>query len=87
VRDSPEECVNLVVLLQRVPQRVRAIDVIAVATTEPFSRDVSAGLEIVDDLHRRSLGDPNELGEVTDANIGGRSDNQQDMRVVGEEGP
>lgn len=85
--DRSEERVDLVVLLERMSQRVRPIDVVAVAAAESLSGDVSAGFQIVDDLHRRSFGDTHEQCEVADPDVGRRRDGKQHVGVVGEERP
>ncbi len=82
-----QECVDLMMLLERMSERMPAIDVIEVATAASLTGDVTVLLQVDDDLHRGALGDADELRKITDAHVGCLGDREQDVRVVGEEGP
>jgi len=76
-----------VVLLERVAQRVVEVDAITVPSALSLPADVAVLLEVADDLHRRALGDADELRDVAEPEVGCAGDREQHVGVVGEEGP
>ncbi len=87
VRDRVEKSANVMMFFQRVTERVAVLNVVAVAAAFAFTGDVAAIFEVVDYLHGGSFCHPDELGEVSDAQVGCLCDRQEHVRVVGEEGP
>jgi hypothetical protein len=82
-----EELTDLVMYLCRVPQRLRRIDPVVVAPALADDLEVAGRLEFGDDALDRSFGDADALGNVPYAEVWLGGDREQDMSVVGEEGP
>lgn len=60
-----------------------------VVITPPFANalEIALGLEVGEDALHGALGDPDELGDVTNACRRVGRDTDQDVGVVGEKGP
>src|SRR5512139_2522956 len=69
------------------PEAAGAYDGVAVATADPLLDDVPRLLELPDDLLDGALGYADPLGDVPEPGVGGRGEADEDVSVVGQEGP
>lgn len=83
----PQQLTDLIVRLGDVPHPHFAVQVVAVAAADLRAIDVSGLDEVGDDSLRRSLGDPDGRGDVSDSRFPVASDAEQYLGVVGEERP
>ena len=74
-------------LLHGVAQRTIRIDLIVVAAPDPGSLHIALLHEVRNDRLGGTLGDPDPHGDVTAANAVVNRDADEDVTVVGEEGP
>lgn len=72
---------------ERVAEWQIGIDVVAVASSDAFSGEVAAALELVDDLLHSADRDADGVGEVSLAQLGIAIDGDEHMAIVGEERP
>jgi len=63
------------------------VDHVAVAAAIPFPVDVASRDQVSQDALRRSEGDANRVGDVSQAHVGVAGDAEQHLRVVGDELP
>ena len=63
------------------------LDLVAVPPPVARAREVARVLELDDDALHGALGDPYLLGDVPDPAIRIPGDAQEDVRVIGQEGP
>ena len=74
------------VTLNRQPERYVGSHVVPVAPPVPLALDVPGPGEVGDDALGRPLGDPQEAGDVADADAAVVGDQEQRLAVVREEG-
>ena len=72
---------------ERVPEPHLPTHGVAVASTFPVSSDDLGVLEVSDDLLDSALGDPHMGGDVLEQHVGIIRQADEDVSVVGEEGP
>ncbi len=78
--DGVEELADLVVRLARVAEGPGRIQDVVVAAPDLLAPDVAGVLEVGDDADRGALGDPDDVGDVTQTQGGLGGDRQQDVR-------
>ena len=63
------------------------VQLVAIAAALPLARDQPLGLEVGQDLLDRALGDADALGDLAQPQLGLGRQGDQDVGVVGQEGP
>jgi hypothetical protein len=72
---------------QWMPEMQVRVNFVGVASADPVLGEVAGGLEFGDDLLRRAFGDADLVGDIPQPEIEVLGEEQQDVAVVGEEGP
>jgi hypothetical protein len=85
--EEPDQLADGVVAVLGVPQRQVFVHLVMVSAPVADLRQVAGFHQVVDDLCRRSLGDPNDLGDVSEANGWVAGDRLEHVRVVRDEAP
>lgn len=87
VAECLEQRADLQTELGRVSHRVLLVDGVAVAAPDALGLHVAGFDELGEDALGRAFGDADALGHVTEPDLGVLGDAQEDLGVVGEEGP
>lgn len=82
-----EELSDRVMRFERMAEPKLRLDAIGVAASLLFDDEIAGFNELPDDLLNHPLCDPDHQGDFSQANLGVTVDAQQDVGVVGEEGP
>lgn len=82
-----EELTDLMVLFGRVAERLFGVDAVVVAAAFAARLDVAGFHEVSDDALGGPFGDTHAFCDVADAQVGFSGNGEQDVCVVGEEGP
>lgn len=87
VLECLEELRDLMVVFEGMAETEMFVNCVVVAPAPSFSVEVSVAFEVDDDLHRRSFGDADEVGDLAKSEVGRLHDGEQDVGVVRQEGP
>lgn len=87
MRDRVEQLADLVLLLERVPQRELGIQDVVVSPAMALAGEVTGLHELRDDSLRGPLGDAHGRRDVADPRVRISRDLDEDVRVIREERP
>jgi hypothetical protein len=87
VFEEPDQVADRVVAVPRVAKRKLVVHFVMVPASVTGLGQVAGLLEVIDDLGRRSFGDADGDGDVSEASGRVRGDAFEDVRVVGDEPP
>jgi hypothetical protein len=85
--DAAKHVGNRVITFERMPQRAIGVDVIPISPTDTLANQIAGLLEFLQDPLHGTLRDPDQLADVTLAQLRIPTDGDQDVGVVREKRP
>ena len=85
--EKADQLPDVVVAMPRVAKRKLAVNLVPVVSPHTRPGQVAGLLEVLDDLRRRALRDPDSRGDVPKTRAGVPGDALEHVRVVGHEAP